>query len=319
MIKKAFFFVLLLFLLNLYVKGQTCCSGGVPISNSLGLPFSSKSSFQASVSYDYHNLNTLFQEKERLEDKSRERETHTSLIQLGTVFNNGLSFETLIPYIIQERKIATTKGTDIARTSGLGDVLGLVNYQKQIKYSILSVGIGLKAPTGSIDNRNSLGILLNADLQPGTGSWDVLPVFRWVRSLKNKPNTSIYSTVIAALKGTDKEYQQGLSYKFGNEQQLTVGLSSQQYFLKSLWNTGVGLRFRNVQKNETNGQTISSTGGRWLLLNGNIGYWLIPEKSNLTISADIPVYNGINGLQNVPTYRLNCSIYCLLNYKEKKK
>ncbi|MBL4939411.1 MAG: hypothetical protein JKY16_03905, partial [Lutibacter sp.] len=47
-----------LIMLNV-VKAQTCCSGGVPLSNNIGLEILAKGTTQFGINYDYNNLNTL--------------------------------------------------------------------------------------------------------------------------------------------------------------------------------------------------------------------------------------------------------------------
>ena len=50
---------------------QTCCSGGIPLSNSIGLPSSSQGTFLLGLSYDYNNLNTLNNGNTELDDNSK--------------------------------------------------------------------------------------------------------------------------------------------------------------------------------------------------------------------------------------------------------
>ena len=40
-------------------QSQTCCSGGIPLSNSIGLETTEKGTLQLALNYDYNNLNTL--------------------------------------------------------------------------------------------------------------------------------------------------------------------------------------------------------------------------------------------------------------------
>ena len=65
------------------VDGQTCCSGGVPVSSNLGLPSEGKNTLQFSLNYDLNVLETLKSGTEVLEDDSRSRRTHSILFQAG--------------------------------------------------------------------------------------------------------------------------------------------------------------------------------------------------------------------------------------------
>ncbi|MGK0139827.1 MAG: hypothetical protein ACI9DJ_003292 [Algoriphagus sp.] len=316
--RDVLFIIGLLFSVMPQTEAQTCCSGGVPLSNSIGLPMLNTKALQVNVSYDYNNLSTLIQDKEKIDDDARTRITHTMMLQLGTAITPRLAVEVLLPYIKQDRKIVQFGNQDFTTTSGLGDITTLLNFSllKPKSLKSLSMGLGLKAPTGAIDNRNDIGILLSSDLQPGTGAWDVLSLFRFVTAFPNKKNTSFFVNAILNFKGTDDNQQQNLSYKFGNEQQLSLGISSQVVALKRLWNLGAGLRLRNVGSNMTNGQLIASTGGRWAFGNVNLTHWIIPSKTSINVGTDIPLITSVSGLQNVPTYRINISLYSLIEYKK---
>lgn len=196
---------------------QTCCSGGVPISNSLGLPFLGQKALQINLSYDYNRLHTLMQDSERIDDDSRTRLTHTALLQLGLGLSSKLSLEVLVPYIEQDRRITQLGSEDNTSTSGLGDISTLLSYIFLIKLAkqTLYVGFGFKAPTGAIDNKNNQGIALNSDMQPGTGAWDLISMIRFVVPFKSN---SFYANLIINFKGTDKDYQPDFSNTFGDEQ-----------------------------------------------------------------------------------------------------
>lgn len=63
-------------------------------------------------------------------------------------------------------------------TSGIGDIILMSDYIKtmlagNIKH-ILKPGIGLKLPTGSVSRKHNEGGNMSYDLQPGTGSLDIL-------------------------------------------------------------------------------------------------------------------------------------------------
>ena len=49
---------------------QTCCSGGIPLSNNIGLEFSEAKTALLGISYDFNNLNTLKKESETIDDNS---------------------------------------------------------------------------------------------------------------------------------------------------------------------------------------------------------------------------------------------------------
>lgn len=317
---RAFYgFIIGLFLFCIDGNAQTCCSGGVPISNSIGLPIVSKNTVQFNLSYDYNNLSTIVQGRERIDDDSRTRVTQTTMLQVGFGLSPKWSLEMLIPYIKQSRRIIQLVNEDFVSTAGLGDVSSLINYNflKPLSKVSLSAGIGLKAPTGNIDNKNNQGITLNADMQPGTGAWDTFYLLRFISPFNSQKNINFYANLILSHKGINKEYQPNLAYKFGNEQQVSLGVNAQGLAFKRLWNVGIGGRVRNVNSNQINKQTIASTGGHWILGTANLSHWILPNKTSINLSTDIPLLVSVSGLQNVPTYRFNLSFYSVLEFKKK--
>jgi len=62
---------------------QTCCSGGIPLSNSVGLAVLEKGTAQIGINYDYNNLNTLNSGSEKLDDNARLRITHSVLVNFN--------------------------------------------------------------------------------------------------------------------------------------------------------------------------------------------------------------------------------------------
>ncbi len=52
------------FVLNATLFSQTCCSGGIPLSNSIGLPTANKGSFQFSLNYDFNNTEIILSDNE---------------------------------------------------------------------------------------------------------------------------------------------------------------------------------------------------------------------------------------------------------------
>ena len=169
--------VLLLNLMVLVINAQTCCSGGIPLSNNIGLETSEKGTIQLALNYDYNNLNTLNFESEKLDDNSRLRITHSVLFNAGYSITDNLSAEGLFTWVNQRRKISQFGNENFDQNSGIGDAIILLkyNFKNAIgKNSALGLGLGTKIPLGSSTEKNSEGIAYSADLQPGSNAWDIV-------------------------------------------------------------------------------------------------------------------------------------------------
>ena len=107
------FLVLTTLLLGQLGFSQTCCSGGVPLSNNLGLPNDGKGTLLIGLSYDYNNLNTLNAGSSKLDDDSRLRVTNSVLLSTRDILSlTGLSVESLFTWVNQLRTI-TQFGNEI--------------------------------------------------------------------------------------------------------------------------------------------------------------------------------------------------------------
>ncbi|MCK4656505.1 MAG: hypothetical protein KAT85_05715 [candidate division Zixibacteria bacterium] len=90
---------------------------------------------------------------------------------------NGLSVSCVVPYTWKDKsKLSVATGKPIEESAeGIGDMTCIVRFsllrRSFVHYRELSIGLGLKIPTGPTDRRVG-GWLLSEEMQPGTGSWD---------------------------------------------------------------------------------------------------------------------------------------------------
>ena len=155
------FFITICCLKFTYINAQTCCSGGIPLSNSIGLESLEKGTLQIGVNYDYNNLNTLNIGSEKLDDDSRLRITHSALINLGYSISNKLAVEALFTWVNQRRIISQLGNENLDQTSGVGDAILLLKYNSVNAIganSNINLGIGTKIPLGSSTETNNEGI-----------------------------------------------------------------------------------------------------------------------------------------------------------------
>ncbi len=316
---KMFFFTLLIFNVY-YFYAQTCCSGGIPLSNNLGLANLEKGSIQIGLQYDYNNLNTLNSGSDKLNDNSRLRITHSVLLNAGYSITNNLSVEGLFTWVNQRRKITQFGNENLDQTSGIGDAIFLIKYNFNNilgQNSALNIGVGTKIPLGSSTETNSQGITLNADLQPGSNAWDVI---YWSMISKNfdfRPSFTISSRVIYRNTGTNTSYFGDSSYKFGNEFQTYLHFSDQFLFVKKLISPSLSLKYRTANQDKIGGFNVDNTGGKWFSIIPNFS---IDISKNILFStkAEIPVYSFVDGTQLTPTYRLTTGILYKIPRKTNK-
>lgn len=292
------------------VIAQTCCSGGIPLSNSIGLESLEKGTFQIGINYDYNNLNTLNNGSENLNDDSRLRITHSILLNLGYSITNTLSVEGLFTWINQRRIISQVGNKNLDQTSGIGDAILLLKYKFDNvigKNSNANLGVGAKIPLGSSTETNNQGIPLNADLQPGSNAWDII---YWASASKNfdfRPSLTFSTRVTYRGTGKNDSYLKVFSYEFGNEFQTFLSVSDQFFIFKTLSNPSLSFKYRNAKKDKINDFDLENTGGDWVFIIPNFSINITP---NIILSGkvELPLFSNVDGTQLTPTYRVTSGI-----------
>ncbi len=306
------------FLVVLWGYGQTCCSGGVPLSNNLGLPNDGKGASVLGLSYDYNNLNTLKAGTEKLDDNSRLRNTHSILLNYGYSFTDRFSVETLFTWVNQTRTISQFGNENFTETTGIGDAVFLLKYAiPQIlgEQSVLSFGAGVKAPLGKSDLKSDEGIQLTADLQPGSGAWDMLGWLSISKPVSFRPSAMLSGSVTYRETGVNSSYLNNTAtYEFGNVLQANVGYTDQFLIFNTIINPGLVFKYRKSFDDKIDNSKIPNTGGEWVFVRPEVTFLLSPKLSFNT-KVELPLYSNVVGTQLTPTVRFTAGV----QYRFKKK
>ncbi len=299
------------------INAQTCCSGGIPLSNNIGLSQQEKSTIQLGLNYDYNNLNTLNFGTETLNDNSRLRITHSILLNANYSITNRFAIEGLFTWVNQRRKISQFGNQNLDQTSGIGDAVLLLKYnfpELLGKTSNLAIGLGTKVPLGSSTETNSQGITLNADLQPGSNAWDIIYWTSFSKNFNFRPSLTFSSRAIYRSTGTNNSYFGNSTYKFGNEFQGFISFSDQFTLFKTLTDPSISFKYRNANLDKIDGFDLDNTGGDWVSIIPNFSINLTP---NITFSTktEIPIYNNVDGTQLTPTYRITTGLLLKISPK----
>jgi hypothetical protein len=247
---------------------QTCCSGGVPLSGNVGFTNSLPKSFQVELSFDYNYLNTLKFEEQKLDDNSRVRVTQSILLKSGYSFSNGISLEGLFTYVQQFRAISQFDNVNVDETHGVGDAVLLVKYSRYINSFLINVGTGPKIPLGKHNLSNEIGIPYNADLQPGSGSWDALDWINVSNSFRFRPTLTYFSSLTMRLNGKNKSYLETEEYQFGNSIYAIAGISDRFAIASRLmFDPAISFSFRKAYKDKINDIELDNTGGEMGFMN----------------------------------------------------
>ncbi len=233
------------------------------------------------------------------------------MFQSGYVISERWSAEVFMSWIKQERIINQFGNTNTTTAEGFGDAVILAKYKiisnRQKRLAWL-VGMGPKLPTGASDRKDENGIQLNADLQPGSGSLDLITWTQFSKASQFRPSLNYSASATLSLKGKNNEYLGSQVYQFGDELILIGGLSDLYATGKFLWGASLEGIFRVAGQDENNGEKTPGTGGKWFFIRPALS--VKPNSSSsVNFSTTIPLYSYVLDTQLTPTIRFNLGIY----------
>ncbi len=293
-----------------YLKAQGCCSGGTPLSGNLELTTSAAKTLSVRLIYDYNHLGDLVSKSKELNDKTRTRLTHSGLLRLGYAFDNRWALTALLPIIRQVEKIDIGVAQNSTVGQGFGDIVLMLQYNifNDNTYS-WSVAAGAKTATGPTNRSHELtGLLLNPDLQPGTGSWDILAVSQFNKRDFLLEQMFFRAGITYRYTTTADRFNQQQRYKFGNELQVNWGLTHQLFWGATQITPQLMFRYRYTEVDQSDGSPAPNTGGHWgyvlpgveVLLDPRYGFGLVTQW---------PLYRRLTGVQLTTSYKITVSVF----------
>ena len=288
------------------------------MSANLGLPTVEKNVIQLNVSVDHSRLRRLLNERVVLDDQSRERITNTVLIEGGYSFSEKWSADVFLSFVQQIRNIDQFSRLVKSETKGIGDAVILLKYQLLKKNGLTwSIGAGPKIPTGASDLRNESGLRYVADLQPGSGAFDLLLWTNAQTVIKSRPTMGIAFQNVISLKGVNNNYLGSARYQFGNEWQSSLSVSDRLNIKNLTLDPSLSVRYRKAFNDEIDFSDLPSTGGQWFFIEPSLTYWNNPDQ-HFSLSFSLPIYSEVVGTQLSPNLRVNVGFYRKIKLKDKK-
>lgn len=298
------------------LSAQTCSCAGAPLLGAQSLGSIERGNLVVGFTTHFNNIDKLYAGSEELKNRSADRSTFTNLLEANVGITERLSLTGTFSYVSKQRKTGLQNPTtsQSLQTSGIGDALVMLKYnllkQTLWKPYQLIIGGGAKIPLGSFAE-TSKGIQLNADMQPGTGSWDYTGWMFLSYTLRAQ-NITLFT--VNALKHTTsaERFNENDNFEFGNELNSLIGLTG-PLFNRLSYN--LRMKYRTARSDLRNGVHLPSTGGEWLNFKPGIGYQL-SDRFSLQVSGEIPLYRNVNGTQPSTTYVLSASLFFSLNKSE---
>lgn len=234
-----------------------------------------------------------------------------------------LQFLAIVPYVRNEmdmrRLTRDTMGMDMKMdmtmdtVEGLGDITLMGLYTVYTDAPIrptqrLTMGLGIKTPTGDNEERTASGTLVHAMMQPGTGSWDPLFLVNYMRAF--------YPLVLQANLFYHLTTESDEGYEFGD--QLSLDLIA-RYQVFNYVNLGLEINGLYAKKDKDHENKYSrpetsmidntaNTGIKSILISPAIQIKIPGTGGSGEIKFQKPIYQDANGIQQVVDWRVLATI-----------
>lgn len=312
------FIILAIALIPVKLNSQACCSAGSPLLGSLEVSTAYSGDLQVGLTYGLNVLEDVFSGSTRLDDDFRERTVNSFILEANYGISQRFSVSALFTFINQSRNISTYGNlSSNLNTSGLSDGVFLLKYNI-IPLSIidqleLTIGAGVKLPIGRSTLRSD-GILIPADMQPGTGSWDGILWGYASKGFVPVIPLNVFLNVSYRANGANnrfgESFQQG--YSFGNELFINLGAG---YRTDTFLDFTVMFRYRNTSHDTFDGAEVPNTSGNWLYLVPGINGKL-SDNFTARLGAQVPLYRNLNGTQLTTSYTASIGLFYNINLLE---
>ena len=240
-------------------------------------------------------------------------------LSLSYGITSNLSLNMQLPYVVRtniragENNGGTYEVHPHGDTQGIGDTSAILQYKvydEAFKVAILG---GIKAPTGKTDVADG-GEILEADLQPGSGSWDL---FAGASVTKDFDSVSLHSNILYKQnnKGVDDSqlgdiflYNVALSYRLfesKHDHELRELHSEEEFgysadvFMELNGEQAKKDRFGGIESENTGHNVVFATAGVQMATDS--GY-------SVFLTYSTPIHQDFNGVQNDISYKSSFGI-----------
>ncbi len=277
--------------------------------------YSASAGWRLSFEYDYlhqDELRTGTRSASGVPDGTElERETLNRYVTVGVSYNpnSAWNINLQVPYIVRTHSTygdfdstAPLPELSSSRSSSLGDVRLIGSYQGLLPTNNLGVQLGVKLPTGKYGTAVNFyggpnaGTPLDASLQPGTGSTDIIVGAYYYKAISQDFDFTANAQFQSAL--THHMDQPGNDYRPGNSTTVSLGL---RYENNPKWVPQVQLNLLHKSRDQGALADIESTAGNVAYVSPGLTAQVVPAM-HVFAFAQIPVYSNLYGIQLFPRW-----------------
>lgn len=311
--------VVFLFAGAVMARAQTCSCAGAPLISSQSTGASSAGNLLFGITYEYNDISDLYSGSNRLSDETVARATRSVLLEINYGITDRLSATGTFSYVDKDRTtgLHIPGGGSTVNTRGAGDGIIMLRYvvKQQTLWNRyhLAFGAGSKIPFGTTSLKRN-GFTMNADMQPGTGAWDGVLWSHGSVSLLPYSEMNLFLITSYRFTGSNDRFDEGDSYRFGNELVSALGVSNR---LAGNLSFMLSLRYRSTVSDQLNGNELPNTGGRWVIVVPGLSY-PVTDQISVSLSGQLPVYQHLSGTQPTTTFALSGSVFFNFNSNKNK-
>ena len=297
---------------------QGCASCGCTLSADAAMGYSTSAGWRLSIEYDYIHQDQLRSGTQAVsgvpDGTELERETLNRYITAGVSYSPSAAWNVtlFVPYVARTHSTygefdSTQPLPDLtsSRSSSVGDLRLIGSYQGWLPTHNQGVQLGVKLPSGKYGtavkfNGGPLaGEPLDASLQPGTGSTDIILGAYYYRAVGEDFDIFVNAQFQSAL--TSKQNQPGDDFRPGNSVTLSFGI---RYEVNPRWVPQ--LQMNLVHKNVDQGALadITDTAGYIAYLSPGLTAQVVGNLHAYGF-AQLPVYSDLVGNQLFPRYTVS--------------
>ena len=295
-----------------------CATCGCTLNADAAMGYAASAGLWLNVEYDYIHQDQLRSgtqtESVVAPGNELEHDTLNRYLTLGLAYSPAASwrFDLKAPYVIRTHSTYGTYDPTVpipdlstSRSSSLGDVRVIASYQGSLPTRNLGLQLGIKLPTGHYGTRVQFssgplaGTPLDASLQPGTGSTDVILGAYYFVPISQDFDLTATAQFQSAL--SYRQDQPGNDYRPGNAATLSVGL---RYAADPRWIPQLQL---NLSRKSADQGALADTADTA----GTVAYLSPGATVRVTHTlyvfgfVQLPVYSNLDGNQLFPHYTIS--------------
>jgi hypothetical protein len=297
---------------------EACASCGCTLSSDAAMGYSATAGWRLNVEYDYIHQDQLrsgTRSISRVPDGNElERETLNRYITTGLSYspNSAWNINLQVPYVVRTHSTygafdSTQPLPELSssRSSSLGDIRLIGSYQGLLPTNNLGVQLGVKLPTGhygtaiKFNGGPNAGSPLDASLQPGTGSTDIIVGAYYYQAISQSfdffANGQFQSAVRHHLD------QPGNDYRPGNSTTVSFGL---RYENSPQWVPQLQVNLLHKSRDQGALADIQSTAGNVAYISPGLTAKVFAQLHVFGF-VQVPVYSNLYGYQLFPRYTVS--------------